>query len=144
MPHNNKSKYQWFCNSAWLFIDNHNPQISIFMAYCINKQNKKRPDFHQNQAVINAIILFFTYLRIKEETNLLLNKFVSFWRRRRDLNSRAGLNPTYTLSRGASSANLSTSPNFIFQYNKSVPRCKNINVRRKYIITKLIFCQADS
>ena len=35
----------------------------------------------------------------------------SFWRRRRDLNSRAGLNPTYTLSRGASSANLSTSPN---------------------------------
>ena len=33
------------------------------------------------------------------------------WRRRRDLNSRAGLNPTYTLSRGASSANLSTSPN---------------------------------
>ena len=26
------------------------------------------------------------------------------WRRRRDLNSRAGLNPTYTLSRGASSA----------------------------------------
>ena len=34
----------------------------------------------------------------------------SLWRRRRDLNSRAGLNPTYTLSRGASSANLSTSP----------------------------------
>ena len=33
-----------------------------------------------------------------------------FWRRRRDLNSRAGLYPTYTLSRGASSANLSTSP----------------------------------
>ena len=30
------------------------------------------------------------------------------------MNSRAGLNPTYTLSRGASSANLSTSPNFIF------------------------------
>ena len=32
-----------------------------------------------------------------------------FWRRRRDLNSRAGY-PAYTLSRGASSANLSTSP----------------------------------
>ena len=31
------------------------------------------------------------------------------WRRRRDLNPRAGY-PTYTLSRGASSANLSTSP----------------------------------
>ena len=31
------------------------------------------------------------------------------WRRRRDLNSRAGY-PTYALSRGASSANLSTSP----------------------------------
>jgi hypothetical protein len=35
-----------------------------------------------------------------------------FWRRRRDSNSRAGF-PTYTLSRGASSANLSTSPNFL-------------------------------
>ena len=32
-----------------------------------------------------------------------------FWRRRKDLNLRAGY-PTYTLSRGASSANLSTSP----------------------------------
>ena len=38
---------------------------------------------------------------------------ISDWRRRRDLNSRAGY-PTYTLSRGASSANLSTSPNFIY------------------------------
>ena len=37
-------------------------------------------------------------------------KWVPFlWRRRRDLNSRAGY-PTYALSRGASSANLSTSP----------------------------------
>ena len=33
-----------------------------------------------------------------------------FWRRRRDLNPRAAFT-TYTLSRGASSANLSTSPN---------------------------------
>ena len=33
-----------------------------------------------------------------------------FWRRRRDSNPRAGF-PTYTLSRGASSAYLSTSPN---------------------------------
>ena len=35
---------------------------------------------------------------------------IKLWRRRRDLNPRAGF-PTYTLSRGASSANLSTSPN---------------------------------
>ena len=34
------------------------------------------------------------------------------WRRRRDSNSRAGY-PTYTLSRGASSAYLSTSPHFM-------------------------------
>ena len=33
-----------------------------------------------------------------------------YWRRRRDLNPRAAFT-TYTLSRGASSANLSTSPN---------------------------------
>ena len=32
-----------------------------------------------------------------------------FWRRRRDLNPRAG-HPTYALSRGAPSANLGTSP----------------------------------
>ncbi len=37
------------------------------------------------------------------------NVFLLFWRRREDSNFRAGY-PTYTLSRGASSANLSTSP----------------------------------
>ena len=37
------------------------------------------------------------------------NIITLLWRRWRDLNSRAGY-PTYTLSRGASSANLSTSP----------------------------------
>ena len=42
-------------------------------------------------------------------------KQVAFWRRRRDLNSRAGF-PTYALSRGASSANLSTSPNYSRSY----------------------------
>jgi len=41
------------------------------MAYNFNKQKKKRPDFHQNQVVINAIILFLAYLWVKEETNQL-------------------------------------------------------------------------
>ena len=42
-------------------------------------------------------------------TSDLRNRVLNEWRRRRDLNPRAGF-PTYTLSRGASSANLSTSP----------------------------------
>ena len=51
--------------------------------------------------------------------DLLLQVFL-VWRRRRDLNSRAALT-TYTLSRGASSANLSTSPN-IKKYKKMAER----------------------
>ena len=45
----------------------------------------------------------------KKEATFGRQKLLLFWRRRRDLNSRAGY-PTYALSRGASSANLSTSP----------------------------------
>ena len=37
----------------------------------LNQHKKKRPDFHKNQVVINAIILFLAYLWVKEETNLL-------------------------------------------------------------------------
>ena len=46
-----------------------------------------------------------------KKTHLCLGgqKCVYFWRSWRDLNSRAG-NPTYTLSRGAPSANLGTTP----------------------------------
>ena len=44
---------------------------------------------------------------------------ILFWRRRRDSNPRAGF-PTYTLSRGASSAYLSTSPNRIM---KNIKKC---------------------
>ena len=43
------------------------------------------------------------------------------WRRRRDSNPRAGF-PTYTLSRGASSAYLSTSPNRITKNMKKMWR----------------------
>ena len=43
------------------------------------------------------------------------------WRRRRDSNPRAGF-PTYTLSRGASSAYLSTSPNRIMKNMKKMWR----------------------
>ena len=59
-------------------------------------------------------------------------KQVAFWRRRRDLNSRAGF-PTYALSRGASSANLSTSPNYSRSYQKSILKRKTafcLNWRR--------------
>ena len=61
----------------------------------------------------NSIPLYFLKL-IRERINFKkkkpLNKAVFlFWRSRRDLNSRAALT-TYTLSRGASSANLSTTP----------------------------------
>ncbi len=47
---------------------------------------------------------------------LIISTKILKWRRRRDSNSRAG-SPTYTLSRGASSANLSTSPNSFTIYN---------------------------
>ena len=46
---------------------------------------------------------------------------IKLWRRRRDLNPRAGF-PTYTLSRGASSANLSTSPNIIYEIESVAER----------------------
>ena len=46
---------------------------------------------------------------------------IKLWRRRRDLNPRAGF-PTYTLSRGASSANLSTSPNMIYEIESVAER----------------------
>ena len=49
---------------------------------------------------------FYKSKKIKPPKHQCLS---GFWRRRRDLNSRAGF-PTYALSRGASSANLSTSP----------------------------------
>ena len=66
---------------------------------------------------------------------------VIFWRRRRDLNSRAGLNPTYTLSRGASSANLSTSPNTGFFSFSRVPCERRLqNSPYYYSLTPLI-CQ---
>ena len=48
------------------------------------------------------------------------------WRSRRDLNSRAGF-PTYALSRGASSANLSTTP----RYSRSYLRTYSILPKEK-------------
>ena len=64
-----------------------------------------------------------------------------FWRRRRDLNSRAGLNPTYTLSRGASSANLSTSPNTGFFSLSRVPCERRLQNSPYYYIPPLLVCQ---
>ena len=51
-----------------------------------------------------------TERREKNEKKKPLARLFLSWRRRGDLNPRAGF-PTYTLSRGASSAYLSTSPN---------------------------------
>ncbi len=50
----------------------------------------------------------YGYFRAKKLWSFIKMTIIH-WRRRRDLNPRAGF-PTYTLSRGASSANLSTSP----------------------------------
>ncbi len=62
---------------------------ALFLPYSVGNPNSPVFRFHENYGV----------------------RIIQFWRRRRDLNSRAGNSPTYTLSRGASSANLSTSPN---------------------------------
>ena len=55
------------------------------------------------------------------------------WRRWRDLNSRAG-NPTYTLSRGAPSANLGTSPN-----KKQILWRRERDSNPRYLSVSLVF-----
>ena len=53
----------------------------------------------------------------KQKASHSKNDLLNDWRRRRDLNPRAAFT-TYTLSRGASSANLSTSPNIYIKLKK--------------------------
>ena len=55
------------------------------------------------------------------------------------MNSRAGLNPTYTLSRGASSANLSTSPNTGFFLSPVYPASAVCKTRLIIIAQHLLF-----
>ena len=65
---------------------------------------------HQQRSLLESLappsLKFKSLPKIKKTSAFAL---AFLFRRRRDLNSRAGY-PTYTLSRGASSANLSTSP----------------------------------
>ena len=70
--------------------------------------------FCDSSLISNSFTLSHSFLNVKYFFEVFyFFKIQNFKRRRRDLNPRAGY-PTYTLSRGTSSANLSTSPNLHF------------------------------
>ena len=70
-------------------------------------------------------------LSLEKESRSKANFASTPWRRRRDLNPRAAF-ATYTLSRGASSADLSTSPNILrsFRFSNIEFDFENISVSK--------------
>ena len=100
--------------SCALLAPNHDttcrfPANTNLVIYKNFDKNKWCPEPESNQRHVDFQSTALPTELSGQVLNFILN---CKWRRRRDLNPRAAKNTTYTLSRGTSSTDLSTSPRF--------------------------------